>query len=291
MLFYQYICILFLILFSLDASAQNDKRTTPIDESSYKKHVSPNWASHTMWDDGLAEVATYEANQRIYGKNRTYECVYITVKEVFNQAHNVKTDDYSRTDLFDVLKVNRFERIEMEQYPYHYASNFFFKRNEPLKIHKMTISSQEWCGSTFKVYKPLADKVGYRIYYHSYWDGEGEGEKVEEGDFLFEDQLPFTLRMMELSQGLQFNARLMPSQMSAKVGPIYADLAVFRVGSTKFTLNETEIEAWKVNVQLDLERANMYVIEKAHPNRLLEIKTWNQRNLRLKQIKRYAYWE
>lgn len=288
---YQYIFICFIAFISIAASAQNDKRTKPIDESSYKKHVNPNWASHAMWDDGLAEVATYEANQRIYGKDRAYECVYVTVKEVFNQNYNVKTDDYKRTDLFDVLKVNRFERIETEQYPYHYASNLFFKRSEPLKLHKMTISSQEWCGSTFKVYIPLSDKAGYRIQYHSYWDGEGEGEKIEEGDFLFEDQLAFTLRMMELSQGLQFNARLMPVQVSAKVGPIYADLAVFRVGSTKFVFNETEIEAWKINVQLDLERANMYVIEKAHPNRLLEVKTWDHRNLKLKEIKRYAYWE
>jgi len=288
---YQYICITFTLLFCSTILAQENRRTNAINESSYKKHVNLGWANHSIWDDGLAEVATYEANQRIYGKNRTYDCIYITVKEVFNEAYNVKTDDYSRTDLFDVIKVNRFERIETEQYPYHYTSNLFFKRNDALKLHKMTVSSQEWCGSTFKTFAPLQNNTGYRIQYHSYWDGEGEGEKIQEGDFLFEDQLPFTLRMMQLSQGLQFNARFMATQVNAKVGPIYADLAIFRVGSTSYTLNETEIEAWKVNVQLDLERANIYIIEKAHPNRLLAINTWDQRNLKLKEIKRYAYWQ
>ncbi len=289
MRFYHYLFIVFAILICCTSMAQNEKRSTPINESSYQKHVNPNWAKQAIWDDGLAEVATYEASQKIYGKQRSYECVYVTVKEVFNEAFKVKTDDYSRTDLYDVLKVNRFERIETEQYPYHYSTNMFFKRSEPLKLHKMIISSQEWCGSTFKVYTP--EENGYKINYHSYWDGEGTGEKIQEGDFLFEDQLPFTLRMMELSKGLKFNARLMPSQVSAKVGPIYADLAIFRVGSTTFMFNETEIEAWRISVKLDLERANIYTIEKAYPNRVLEIKTWDQRNLKLKSIDRYAYWE
>lgn len=286
---YPYFLITLILFIGFNSAAQNEKRTNPIDESSYKKHLNPNWMNNSIWDDGLAEVAVYEANQRIYGKIRTYECVYVTVKEVFNEAHDVKTDDYNRADLYEVLKVNRFERIETEQYPYHFLSSIFFKRTNPLKVHKMTISSQEWCGNTYKAYTPTEN--GYRIQYNSYWDGEGEGEKMQEGDFLFEDQLPFTLRTMALEKGLKFNARIMPCQITSKVGPIYADFAVFRVGSTTFNFNETEIEAWKIIVQLDLERANLYVIEKAHPNRLLEVNTWDQRNLKLKEIKRYAYWE
>lgn len=279
----------FVLLFSLNNFAQNDKRVNPIDESSYQKYINPNWVQNAIWDDGLAEVAVYEANKRIYNINRSYECVYVTVKEVFNEAYNVKTDDYSRADLFDVLKVNRFEHIETEQYPYHFLSSMFFKKDEPMKLHKMTISSQEWCGNTYKVYTPFGG--GYRINYNSYWDGEGSGEKIQEGDFLFEDQLPFTLRMMDLQEGLSFNARLMQTQISAKVGPIYADLARFRVRSTTYSFNENEIEAWKVVAQLDLERANIYTIEKAYPNRLLSVKTWDQRSLALKEVKRYAYWE
>lgn len=288
MLHKQCLIVTFVLLIFLNSFAQSNKRVDPIDESSYKKHINQNWAQNAIWDDGLAEVAVYEANKRIYNKNRSYNCVYVTVKEVFNEAYNVKTDDYNRTDLFDVLKVNRFERIETEQYPYHFLSSMFFKQDAPMKLHKMTISSQEWCGNTYKAYTPFEN--GYRINYNSYWDGEGDGEKIQEGDFLFEDQLPFTLRMMNLKEGLTFNARLMPTQVSAKVGPIYADFAVFRVRKTNYTFNETKIEAWKIVVQLDLERANIYTIEKAHPNRLLAVKTWDQRNLDLKEIKRYAYW-
>jgi len=234
----------FVLLFSLNNFAQNDKRVNPIDESSYQKYINPNWVQNAIWDDGLAEVAVYEANKRIYNINRSYECVYVSM---------------------------------------------FFKKDEPMKLHKMTISSQEWCGNTYKVYTPFGG--GYRINYNSYWDGEGSGEKIQEGDFLFEDQLPFTLRMMDLQEGLSFNARLMQTQISAKVGPIYADLARFRVRSTTYSFNENEIEAWKVVAQLDLERANIYTIEKAYPNRLLSVKTWDQRSLALKEVKRYAYWE
>jgi len=289
MQFYQIIITIFLITsYSLEGYTQTGKRTEPIDVSSYQKHVNQNWANNAIWDDGLAEVAVYDATRRVYGKIRDYECTYITVKEVFNEAYQVKTDDYNRDDLYDVLKVNRFERIEMEKYPYHFLSSMFFKRNEPQKMHKMTVSNQEWCGNTFKVYTPMDN--GYKISYNSYWDGEGTGEKIQEGDFLFIDQLPFTLRTMELENGLTFRARLLPSQISAKVGRIYADVAVFRVGSTTYNFQEKEIEAWRVAVQLDLERANMYVIEKAYPNRLLKVETWDQRNLTLKDIKRYTYW-
>jgi len=218
------------------AFSQNEKRKVPVDDTSYKNHVNKSWADNSIWDDGLAEVAVYEASQKIYGEQKNFECTYVTVKEVFNDDYKVKTDDYSREDLYDVIKVNRFERIETANYPYHFLSSMFFKRNEPQKIHKMTISSQDWCGNTYKAYTPIEN--GYQIDYNSYWDGEGVGTKSKEGVFLFEDQLPFTLRTMNLSDGLKFNARFMPTQISSKLGPVYADLAMFRVGSTNYTVKQ-----------------------------------------------------
>ena len=60
-----------------------------------------------MWEQGLAEVAKYDAQRTIYGKVRSFEYTLIAVKETFNEEHRVKTDDYNRDDLYDVMKVNK----------------------------------------------------------------------------------------------------------------------------------------------------------------------------------------
>jgi hypothetical protein len=108
------------------------------------------WAGNKYWDDGLAEVATYAAERTVYGKKRSFDYTLITVKEDFNEQFNVKTDNYDRKDLFPVMKVNAFCRIPTDNYPYHYLSSAFFKREDATQIYKITISSQEWCGNTFK---------------------------------------------------------------------------------------------------------------------------------------------
>ncbi|HEX8657434.1 MAG TPA: hypothetical protein VF690_07875, partial [Hymenobacter sp.] len=96
------------------------------------------WAMRKLWEDGLAEVATYEAERVVYKKKRTFEYTQITVKEEFNQQFNVKTDDYQRDDLFPVMKINQFCRIPTEQYPYHFLTSLFFRRDQPVALHKMT---------------------------------------------------------------------------------------------------------------------------------------------------------
>ena len=48
-------------------------------------HFDQQWAMHKLWEDGLAEVATYDAERTVYQKKRRFEFVQITVKEEFNQ--------------------------------------------------------------------------------------------------------------------------------------------------------------------------------------------------------------
>ena len=83
------------------------------------QHFDQGWAMRTYWEDGLAEVATYDAERTVYKKKRAFAYTLLTVKEEFNQQFNVKTDDYKRPDLFSVMKVNQFCQIQTEQYPYH----------------------------------------------------------------------------------------------------------------------------------------------------------------------------
>jgi hypothetical protein len=244
-------------------------------------HFNYDWAMDKIWEDGKAEVAHYNAEMVIYGKVRHFDNVFITVKEEFNEEWNVKTNDYKRSDLFSVMKVNKFARIETENYPYHYLTSLFFKREGPTELYKMTHTGQEWCGNTFKQF--LLNNDHYEYDYNSYFDGSGDGEmQIDERNLLWEDQLSYALRALKFEDKLSFEYKVVESQLNTKVRKptIY---------QAKFSVSE-EPNNWKVEVQLDGEKVNGYLFEKDYPNILLKQTSWNGYNLQLDSVSRYQYW-
>ncbi|WP_339606981.1 hypothetical protein [uncultured Roseivirga sp.] len=245
------------------------------------EHFNQDWAMDKLWEDGLAEVAHYRAEMNIYGKTRSFDQVFITVKEEFNKEWNVKTDDYQREDLFSVMKVNKFARIETDNYPYHYLSSLFFKRDQPDQLYKMTHTGQEWCGNTFKQF--IIEGANYAYDYNSYFDGTGDGEMGINGtDFLWEDQLSYALRALKLENGLTFENKVVESQINTKVRTptIYdAEFSVVDKG-----------DSWQVEVKLDAEKTNVYSFEKEYPNLLRSQQSWNGYKLELDSVSRYQYW-
>jgi hypothetical protein len=244
-------------------------------------YFTPDWAANALWDDGLAEVATYEAERVIYDKNRQFEYVQITVKEDFNKAYDVKTDRYDRKDLFAVMKVNQFCRIPTENYPYHFMTSLFFRRNDPLNLHKLTSSSQEWCGNTFKAISPVGNRLEFS--YNSYWDGQGRGKMTLHKGLLFEDQLPYSLRSLRFKAGLAFSAPVASLMQTSKASAPDMYAAVFSVKNAGAD--------WQVTVQIGPGKRNAYWFAGTYPHVLLRQQTWDGRSLRLKEVKRYAYWK
>jgi hypothetical protein len=243
------------------------------------------WASDGLWDDGQAEVATYTASRMVYGKPRQFEYVFITVKEDFNKQHGVKTDDYSRSDLYEVMKINKFARIETDNYPYHYHTSLFYERAEPGVLHKMTQSSQEWCGNTFKLFQQQG-----RVYHYlwsSYWDGQGDGRQKIKGAGWFEDGLSHSLRALQFEEGLRFEQGVLESQINNKATPPHTYAALFEV-SSEAVLDQ---DAWKVQVQLEEGKASAYWFAKTYPNVLLKAQSWDGQQLELRSIVRSAYWQ
>lgn len=274
------ILVLFCFSCKEKAQTQDKKRDQFATISSY---FHQDWANQKHWDDGLAEVAVYEAKRSIYGKVRDFDYTYITVSEDFNKAFRVKTDDYQRKDLYKVLKVNAFARIPTDNYPYHFLTSMFFLRENALVLDKMTTSSQEWCGNTFKEY--LQDNKGINLNYHSYWDNEGDGKTQIAAGVLLEDQLPYTLRALKFQDGLAFSASVLESQISSKVGKLTVYDANFKISDDKAS------NTWKVELNLESGKVNSYYFAKAYPNVLMKQTTWDGRNLILKDLSRYAYWQ
>ncbi|WP_018478545.1 hypothetical protein [Pontibacter roseus] len=284
-----YLCLLLGTVAGASCSQQKtgQETSTPQQEPHTKiaTHFNPDWAMDKLWEDGLAEVAIYEVERVIYKKKRNFEYTLITVKEDFNQEHNVKTDDYTRADLFPVMKVNEFCRIPTEEYPYHFLTSLFIRRENPLYLHKLTTSSQEWCGNTFKA---LTDQGNsYNLYYNSYFDGEGEGNRELPKELLLEDQLPYTLRSLRFRDGLRFEVPVLETQQTNKLGKLTVYKATVSVAKAAIDGNE----AWEVQVQLAEGKENRYWFASVYPNQLLRQQTWDGRNLELKQLSRYAYWQ
>ncbi|RAK69740.1 hypothetical protein [Hymenobacter edaphi] len=245
------------------------------------------WAQNKLWDDGLAEVATYAAERVVYDKPRAYELTIITVKEDFNRAFDVKTDDYKREDLFGVMKVNEFCRIPTDNYPYHYLTSLFFRREDPLQLHKMTSSSQEWCGNTFKAITQQAE--GYDLSYNSYWDGQGAGHRPLPLDVVLEDALPYTLRSLRFNDEPLLELNVLETQQTSKAAEPKRYRAEVRVARAADA--EAPRPSWRVTVRLERGKDNVYWFDQQYPHLLLKHSAWDGRTLLLKQERRYAYWQ
>ena len=256
-------------------------------------HFNPRWAMNTLWEQGTAEVATYQAQRVVYQKPRDFEYTLILVKETFNKEFDTKTDDYDRDDLFDVMKVNKFARIPTDNYPYHYMTSVFFKREQPATVHKLTNSSQEWCGTTAKYFLDQGRK--YTFGYNSYWDGQGIGQMDVDGGIMFEDQLSYSLRALDFTDGLTFTQRVAESQVSSKATKPVIYEATFAVSRAADVTLDTDYKpkgegVWKVSVQLDGEKTNEYWFSGEYPNLLLKQATWDGQLLQLKEAYMDDYW-
>lgn len=258
-----------------------------------EEHFNAQWAQDARWEQGTAEVAKYQAERTVYNKVRNFEYTFILVKETFNREFDTKTDDYDRDDLFDVMKVNKFARIPTDNYPYHYMTSLFFRRAQPAVVHKLTNTSQEWCGTTSKYF--LNQGASYEFGYNSYWDGQGIGQTTVDGNIMFEDQLSYSLRTLSFAEGLSFKQRVAESQITSKatIPTIYdATFTVNQVNDfaldTDYPLEKAPV--WKVRVQLDAQKTNEYWFDSQYPNVLLKQATWDGRQLQLKEVYMDDYW-
>ena len=272
---------------SQDPGSPLDKHSLPVDTS---------WALSAVWDDGKAEVAVYDAVRVVYGKRRSYELTMITVKEMFNREFNVKTDSYERKDLFPVMKVNLSARIETDVYPYHYLTSLFFPRTSPHDVFKITGSSQEWCGNTFKRIQRTDSTYGYA--FDSYWDGEGAGIRTLPLNVWFEDQLFYTLRALEFDKSkTSFTVKVLPTLITNKAALDSARSATFTlttdvVDPSSLGTNSSiaEQECWRVKMKRSdgVEAQWWFSMDPQHT--LLRFHHSDGRSLRLKTLARSAYW-
>lgn len=273
--------IILVVIFMTNLTRQSSVTEPPSD------FYRLDWGLDPLWDDGQAEVATYNALSVIYGKSRSHETTLITVKEDFNPKLFVKADNLPQEQSHPVVfKLNVAASIPAENYTYHFLTSVFVRREDTSKMLKLTAGSQEWCGNTFKEVRNW-DRNSTLVY-HSYFDGEGDGSLslgLAPGDLL-EDQLPVTLRSLQFKQGLRYQVRIANSLISNRAEPpklIDSEISV----EGREIMNS--IDCWKVHIQREGLRQT-YWMENDYPNILVKSISSDGGAMSLKDRNRRKYW-
>jgi len=248
-------------------------------------YFNAQWAMDKWWEDSLAEVATYAAEQTIGDTTERFECTLITAKEEFSLQYNVITNDVKHKNSFPVIKVNQLYTLTTDKYPQHCLLSMVFRRDQPVPLYKLTASAQDGYGNTFKTIAD--DGLQYVETYNSYQEQQGAGQRQVRHDVLFEEALVYTLRTLRFDQLPAFETQVRAAQPLSEAHPPMYYTAQVRVADG--LLADTAEPAWRVTVDLNEQRANVYWFAKKYPNPLLRQTTWNGYQMTLKNVHRVTY--
>ncbi len=176
-----------------------------------------NWRTDAAWYDGQAEKCTYRASRPIYGVARAYTAFAYTNKQHMDPRSGVKLAGSPGTDSVEVFKHHWSERVPTEAYDYDF-STATFTRTDDLGAFRLTVGTQEDCGTSFKSIWRLRSKAPRFAWLESvYLPGAGiaQGE-LAGADLHFTDELPLLLRDFpfesEPDASVAFPLELVPSQ-------------------------------------------------------------------------------
>lgn len=128
------------------------------------------------WNQGKAEITTYDLYQARYGEMREGEAVIVFVTENFSKDKQVKTDrpGSSSNPIIPVLKMNQTKRFNTGLYPYSMMLSSFVAVGgmAPWQAIKVTASVSEWCGQVYAQLNLQPDHYRYQL--HSYFESDGD---------------------------------------------------------------------------------------------------------------------
>lgn len=256
--------------------------------------VDSAWANTSVWDDGRTEIATYDATRLLDGLPRPHTMRLLTVKEDLNKEYWTKADwPHGQKPVLSVVRQSMVATVEGRTCPHQFMSTTMFDRARISHAVKMSVSTQEWNGTTFKEFQLYQPTPVFQ--WHSYWDGEGTGTKPlpdHTANTYFEEELFAVVRAVRFKEGLEAQLMLEPAQVSTKAPipvPSPARLVVERptlavtVPAGTYSAEKT----WIVSVESDDgRRLEFTVSEQSLPNALVRFESSDGRKAGLKQLER-----
>ncbi len=159
----------------------------------HAKTTQASWRDDPAWHSGKAEWAHYEAQRVIYGKPRHYEATIFTNKQHMDPRTTTKTTTPQDADSIEVFKHNISEIFSTENYPYRMLTTSFI-RTDNLQPYKLTATSQEDCGSSFRNF--VAQENQMKVDQFCYFPDTGHSEQTIDTSrgIAFHNALSLTLR-------------------------------------------------------------------------------------------------
>ncbi len=244
-----------------------------------------------LWDDGLAEVASYDVRERRYGTLRDATATMIVVKETFDADALVKDDGPERAErTIDVMKLNHVLTVPTGVYTYRQMASVFVTRDRAQPVERV-IGSQEWCGIT---HKRLAVRGGRAtLHASSYFGGEGERSfdvPMDDRTVLY-DALPLWLRTLELERRHARRVRLVSQQLSNRAPRPELAEATITVGAPRSIVVPA---GTREVVPVTVEHAagtDVLSFAREAPHPLVRWDRADGGSYALRGVRRVAYWE
>jgi len=236
-----------------------------------------------FWGDGKAEMAVFEAEERVYGTLRQTEVRHILVRENFAAEELVKADNWQDPGTYPVIKLNQVITIPTGTYRYDQGYSGFW-RQEDGELVKFTSTTNDSCGLSYKHATKEAgdDEWKYRAF--TYWEGMSEVEAEEDAPAgaLFYDELPFKLRTINWGRTTLFEAPLMDSVIDSKADQLTWTPAAFAIARVP--------QGWRVTIKHARGTDRMFFDPQA-PYTLNEWQRWDGSSLKRKHLIRLPYWQ
>ena len=240
-----------------------------------------------IWDQGVAEVALYDARGKMEGSERQFEAVTVVVKEAFDLDQMVKAGPASKR-VEDVLKLNHELTVPTGTYTYRQMASVFLRRTD-LGAVKLSVASQELCGMTTKRWRSDAPR---RFHTSSYFDGEGDRDFTLEfaPGTVFYDALPLWLRA-QAPRAEPLAVMLVPGQIASHAADPAPARAVIAWGASEtVTTSAANFRAREVTVEHQLGR-DRFLIEEDFPHILVRWERADGTVYALKNLVRLPYWK
>ncbi|MCZ6837248.1 MAG: hypothetical protein O7G85_15845 [Planctomycetota bacterium] len=209
------------------------------------------WKTDPAWHQGKAEWALYDATRPVYGQPRAYEATIFTNKQRMDPETTTKASDWQDPRSIEVFKHNVSELIPTPNYVYRFLTTAFV-RTDTLELFKLTASTQEDCGSTFKQFTQNQGTINEQSF--SYFANEGERHvSFQAPDHLaFHDTLSLTLRDYPFQASIkpELELQLVPDQTSThQTGATPAPARVRYVSLESISLPYGDLEAHHLVVE------------------------------------------
>lgn len=130
----------------------------------------------SYWNQGKAEITSYDLQQARYGEMRAGEAVIVFVTEELSREKQVKLDhaNISPEQKIPVLKMNMTKQFNTGIYQYNMMLSSFVVAGGvvPWQAIKVAATCLEWCGQVYSQLNLRDDHYDYEA--HSYFESEGD---------------------------------------------------------------------------------------------------------------------